>query len=69
MNHPLISEIETMSEADKLQLVDIILTQLDPPDADIDKCWAEEAKYRWNAYKEGKLETVSYSQVMEKYCI
>ncbi|MDM8523181.1 addiction module protein [Desulfococcaceae bacterium HSG8] len=55
-----------MSDADKLQLVDIILDQ---PDADIDRWWADGAKSRWNAYKEGKLETVSYSQVMEKYCI
>lgn len=67
MNHPIISQIEIMSDIDKLQLVDIILTQLDHPDDEVDKLWADEAKSRWSGYKEGKLESVSYSEVMEKY--
>ncbi|UJS17141.1 MAG: addiction module protein [Candidatus Jettenia sp.] len=34
--------------------------QLDKPDPDIDHIWAKEARKRWQAYKSGKLETVSY---------
>ena len=68
-NNPIISQIEVMSDIEKLQLVDIILTQLDRPDPEVERWWAEEAKSRWKAYKEGKLKTVSYDEVMEKYRI
>ena len=51
----------------KLALVDSILMQLDKPDPEIDRIWAEEASNRWKAYKAGKVETVSYEQVMKKH--
>jgi hypothetical protein len=41
--------------------------QLDKPDPDVDRIWAEEARKRWKAYKAGKVETVSYEQVMKKH--
>ena len=66
-DHPIVSQIEIMPDIEKLQLVDIILKQLDRPDPEIDGIWAEEAKSRWKAYKEGKLKTVSYEEVMGKY--
>ncbi|MBI5203709.1 MAG: addiction module protein [Nitrospirae bacterium] len=50
-----------------MELVDSILMQLDKPDPEIDRIWAEEAKKRWKAYKAGKVETVSYEQVMKKH--
>jgi len=68
-NHPIIGQIEVMSDIEKFQLVDMILTQLDSPDSEVDRWWAKEAKSRWKAYKEGKLKTVSYDEVMEKYRI
>lgn len=67
VDHPLVTQIERLPDIDKLQLVDLILSQLDHPDPEIDKCWADEAKTRWRAYREGRLETVSYQEVMEKY--
>ncbi len=36
-------------------------------DPEIDRIWAEEARKRWEAYKTGKLELVSYDQVMRKH--
>ena len=36
-------------------------------DPEIDRVWADEARKRWQAYKIGKVETVSYEQVMDKY--
>jgi hypothetical protein len=53
----------------KVKLVDSILLQLDKPDPEIDHVWADEARKRWQAYKTGKAETVSYAQVMNKYRI
>jgi len=41
--------------------------QLDKPDPEIDRIWADEARKRWTAYKAGGLETVTYDKVMDKY--
>jgi len=59
--------IQSLSDIEKLELVDSILVTLDRPDPEIDRIWANESRKRWEAYKSGKLETVSYDQVMEKY--
>jgi len=47
--------------------VDAILSDLDKPDPEIDRVWAEEARKRWAAYKAGKVPTVSYESVMAKH--
>ncbi len=59
--------IAELPDREKLQLVDNILEQLDRPDPEIDKVWTEEAKRRWQAYQEGRIETVSYDEMMSKY--
>ena len=60
-------KIKSLPEHEKIELVDSILMQLDKPDPEIDRIWAEEAKKRWEAYKTGKAETVSYERVMKKH--
>jgi hypothetical protein len=37
------------------------------PNPEIDAIWRKEAQKRWQAYKAGELETVSYETVMQKY--
>lgn len=61
------AEIQDLPDAQKLQLVDAILANLDRPDPEIDRVWAEEARKRWIAYKEGRIASVSYEDVMTKY--
>ena len=63
----LASEIRALLDAEKLRLVDAILTDLDKPDPEIDRIWAEEAKTRWQAYKACRIPTVSYKEVIAKY--
>jgi len=63
----LAQEIHDLPDVEKLRLVDAILTDLDKPDPEIDRVWAEEARKRWGAYKAGKIPTVSYESVMAKY--
>ena len=63
----LAAKINSLPDSEKIELVDSILIQLDKPDPEIDSIWANEARKRWQAYKLGKLETVSYDQVMDKY--
>ena len=63
----LASEIKDLPDAEKLRLVDAILADLDKPDPEIDRIWAEEARKRWASYKAGHIATVSYEEVMAKY--
>lgn len=65
----LAKKVSSLPDTEKIQLVDSILRQLDKPDPEIDRIWAEESGRRWQAYKAGKLETVSYEQVMDKHRI
>ena len=60
-------KIKSLPDIEKIELVDSILMQLDKPDPEIDRIWADEASKRRQAYEMGKLETVPYDQVMEKY--
>ena len=63
----LAKEIHELPDVEKLRSVDEILTDLDKPDPEIDRVWAEEARKRWTAYKAGKVPTVSYESVMAKH--
>jgi putative addiction module component len=60
INNKLIENIQSLSDIEKLELVDSILMQLEKPDPDIDRIWAKETRKRWQAYKSGKSETLSY---------
>jgi len=60
-------DIRKLPDVEKLRLVDTILSDLDKPDPEIDRVWAEEARKRWAAYKAGKVPTVSYGSVMAKH--
>ena len=63
----LAKEIHVLPDEEKLRLVDAILADLDKPDPEIDRVWAEEARRRWAAYKSGRARTVPYSTVMAKH--
>jgi putative addiction module component (TIGR02574 family) len=60
-------EIRELPDVEKLRMVDTLLSDLDKPDPEIDRVWAEEARKRWAAYKAGKVPTVSYESVMAKH--
>jgi len=60
-------EIQSLTDVEKLRLVDTILADLDKPDPELDRIWAEESRKRWAAYKSGRIPSVSYHEVMDKY--
>ena len=62
----LVSEIRALPDVEKLRLVNAILTDLDKPDPEIDRIWAQEARKRWAGYKAGGIPTVSYEEVMAR---
>lgn len=66
-NKALKEKVRSLSDTEKLELVDSILSQMDRPDPGIDRIWGEEARKRWKMYRAGKLETVSYEKVMRKH--
>jgi putative addiction module component (TIGR02574 family) len=63
----LLSRIKALPEEDRLLLVDAILTDLYRPDLAIERLWVDEARKRWEAYKAGKIPTLSYDEVMAKH--
>jgi putative addiction module component (TIGR02574 family) len=63
----LLKRIEELPDTEKAMLIDIILAKLDKPDADLEKLWADEATKRWTAYKDGRLKTLPYDEVMARY--
>ena len=63
----LASEIQVLPDDEKLRLLDAILTDLDKPDPEIDRVWAEEARKRWAAYRAGRIPAVSYEEIMVKH--
>lgn len=56
----LAEDLRDLPDVEKLCLLDAILTDLDKPDPEIDRVWAEESRECWAAYKSGKASTVSY---------
>jgi len=52
---------------EKLRLAELLLADLDTPNPEIDSVWRDEAQKRWQAYRAGELNTVSYEAVMKKY--
>lgn len=52
-----------MPPAEKFLLIEGLLQSLDEPDKTLEEIWAVEAEKRLQAYKEGKLKTVSYEEV------
>ncbi len=67
ISNELAAKIKSLPDNEKIEPVDSILIQLDKPDPEIDRVWADEARKRWQAYKMGKVETVPYEQVMAKH--
>ena len=62
-----VEKIKQLPDTEKLAVVDSILFDLDRPDPELDRIWADEARARWQAYREGRAEHVAYAEVMAKY--
>ena len=63
----LVTAIRSLPDDEKLQVLDALLTELDKRDSEVDQVWVEEARKRWDAYKNGEIPTVSYRDLMAKY--
>ncbi len=59
-------ETRTLKPVERLRLVEMLLTDLDQPDAPIDRLWAAEVQSRWDAHQRGELKTLSCAAVMAR---
>ncbi len=60
-------DVSPLKSLDKLQLVEKILTSLNPIDKNIEAIWEDEVEARLDAYDKGLLSTVSAKDVFAKY--
>jgi putative addiction module component (TIGR02574 family) len=56
-----------LPHAERLELVDDLLTSLDESDPSIDALWAKEAADRLAAYRRGEIKAVPLQEVLAKY--
>jgi len=66
VNEQFYSEIQELPSQEKLKIVEFLLTDLDKPDPEIDRIWAEEAEKRLSAYEAGKVKSFSLEEVFGK---
>ena len=63
----LVREIEKLSPAERVKVIDRVIRDTIKPDADIEKIWVREAAARWEAFERGEVAAVPYEAVMAKY--
>jgi putative addiction module component (TIGR02574 family) len=60
-------EARKLSPAERIRLVDEILSSLDQTDRSLDASWAAEVEDRIAAYRRGEIRAVELSEVLSKY--
>lgn len=63
----IVREIEKLSGVERIKVVDRVLRDTIKPDAEIEAVWVREASARWDVFVQGRVESVSYAEVMNKY--
>jgi putative addiction module component (TIGR02574 family) len=63
----LLKQAKALAPAQKLELVEALLDDLDQPDARIDAAWAAEADDRLAAYRKGEIRAIPLAEVLAKY--
>lgn len=62
----LISDALQLKPAERFIIIEALIKSLDLPNPEIEAAWAEEAEKRLAAYKEGRLETISFEDMFGK---
>jgi putative addiction module component (TIGR02574 family) len=63
----LAKQARDLTPAERLELVDDLLTSLDESDPSIDRMWAKEAEDRLAAYRRGEIKAIPLQEVLAKY--
>jgi len=52
---------------ERLRLIEMLTRSLNNPDEDIEKIWSEEAERRYKALEEGRVKTVAFKEIIERF--
>ncbi len=63
----LADEAEQLPPADRIEIVERLLSSLDKPDPEIDNAWADEAERRLDEYLAGGVAGLDAEEVLAKY--
>ena len=63
----LLKQAKALAPAQKLELVEALLNELDRTDDRVDTAWAVEAADRLAAYRKGEIQAIPLAQVLAKY--
>ena len=63
----LLKQARALPPAQKLELVEALLNELDRPDDSVDAAWAIEAEDRLAAYRKGEIRAIPLARVLAKY--
>jgi putative addiction module component (TIGR02574 family) len=63
----LAEEAKQLPPADRIELIERLLSSLDKPDLGIDRVWAEESERRLDAYLSGDAPTRDAEDVLVKH--
>jgi len=55
-----------LSPAEKLYIIEMLSNSLNEPDEKIDGYWKEEVEERYEAFKSGKIKSISYNDILKK---
>lgn len=66
LTNKIVSEALHLKPAERFIVIEALIQSLDVPNPKIEEKWAIEAEKRLAAYKVGKLETVSFSDMFGK---
>jgi putative addiction module component (TIGR02574 family) len=66
-NDPMIEQLKTLPDMDRLQIVDYLLESLDIPNQEIERLWVAEVQDRYAAYTRGDMKAVPIEEVFAKY--
>jgi len=63
----ILKEALELPSKERVNLVDHLLSSLDQPDEQIDNLWRREVEDRINAYRTGKIRSLTLKEVLSKY--
>lgn len=66
-SNSILKEALHLRPAERLQLIEMLTRSLNKPDENIEKIWAEESEKRYKALEEGKIQTVAFNEIIERY--
>jgi putative addiction module component (TIGR02574 family) len=67
LTEELLKQAKALAPAQKLELVEALLSELDRTDDRVDAAWAVEAADRLAAYRKGEIQAIPLAQVLAKY--